>query len=412
MENSKFLKRMFQQYYKERFKDLNFTAKLEQREFGFIFWDNSSFQRHKNFNDFLDLRQSLVKNGPKHAYYSAAYYEIPEASKMYKKFWIGCDLIIDIDADHLPSKCQWEHDTFTCKNCGFSGKGPPPNVCKCGNTSFEQRNWVCDTCLDLAKNETIKIIEEFLIPDFGIKKDEIKIKFSGHRGYHVQIYSPEFLELEQDARREIVDYLTGNGIDYKVHGLYEGAKKIVFGPNLNEKGWRSRIANYVFKFIEQLNNDNIKLYKTLTTPLRKKIIENKQKILENLTNVPANWNIVPGITLKHWTAITDIAIQKFSPKLDIPVSIDVHRLIRLDYSLHGKTGFMARPISLNRISDFDPLKDAIVFNGEVELIMKDCPEFRVGDTLYGPYSDGTKEVLSMAAGIYALCKNVASITKK
>ena len=41
--------------------------------------------------------------------------------------------------------------------------------------------------------------------------------------------------------------------------------------------------------------------------------------------------------------------------------------------------------------------------------MKDCPEFRVGDTLYGPYTAGTREELSMAAGIFALCKNVAEL---
>ncbi|MHA1377274.1 MAG: DNA primase small subunit domain-containing protein [Candidatus Helarchaeota archaeon] len=411
MEKSKFLKRMFQEYYKNRFKDLDFPAKLEEREVGFLFWDNPSFQRHKSFNNFYELRQNLLKNGPKHAYFSAAYYEIPEAPKMYQKYWTGCDLIFDFDADHIPSKCQWEHDTFTCKNCGFSGKGPPPKTCKCGSKNFEQRAWICDTCLELAKNETIKIIEDFLIPDFSIDKNEIRIKFSGHRGYHIQISSQEFMELDQDARREIIDYIIGNGIDYKVHGLYEGDKKIVFGPNLNEKGWRRRIINYVFKFIEHLNYENYKLYKSLTIPLKKKLIENKQTILENLTNIPSNWNIIPGIHLKHWQAIVNVAIQKYGPKLDIPVTIDIHRLIRMDYSLHGKTGFMAMPIKISDIDKFDPLKDAVVFQGEIELVMKECPEFRVGDTLYGPYSEGTKEELSMAAGIFALCKNVAELDK-
>ncbi len=409
MEKEKFLKRMFQEYYKNQFKKLDLNLKIDQREFGFLFWDNPTFQRHKSFKDFKELTQKLLNNGPKHVYFSAAYYEIPEALKMNQKYWVGCDFIADIDADHLPSKCKWEHDSFNCKKCGFSGKGPPPKTCKCGNTTFNQNTWVCDTCLELAKNETLKIFEEFLIPDLNINPNEIKIKFSGHRGYHIRIQSEEFLNLGQDARRELVDYLTGNGIDFKVLGLYEGRKKIVFGPNLNDKGWRGRITNYAFKFIEQLNYENMKLFKTLSTPLKKKIIEKKPLILENLTKVPSNWNIVPGISLDHWQELLNLAIKKYSPKLDIPVSIDVHRLIRLDNSLHGKTGLKAEPIPIEKFRAYDPLKDAIVFKGEIELIMRKCPEFRFGDTLYGPYSEGEKEELSLAAGIYALCKSVASL---
>ncbi|MFX0139115.1 MAG: DNA primase small subunit domain-containing protein [Candidatus Hodarchaeota archaeon] len=412
MEKEKFLKRIFQEYYKKQFKNLDITSKVDQREFGFLFWDNQSFQRHKSFKNFKELRQILLKNGPKHAYCSAAYYEIPEALKMNQKSWIGCDFIADIDADHLPSKCKWEHDSFKCKNCGFSGKGPPPTICNCGSSAFDQKTWVCDTCLELAKRETLKIFEEFLIPDLNVDPNEIKIKFSGHRGYHLQIQSKEFLDLGQDARRELVDYLIGNGIDFKVLGLYEGRKKMVFGPNLNEKGWRGRITNYVFKFIEQLTYDNMKLFKTLSTPLKKKIIENKPLILENLTKIPSNWNIVPGISLQHWEEILNLAIKKYSSKLDIPVSIDIHRLIRIDNSLHGKTGLKADPISIKKLNDYDPLKNAIVFEGEIELIMKNCPEFRLGDTLYGPYSEGKKEELSLAAGIYVLCKNMATLPKK
>ena len=415
MEKEKFLKRIFREYYQNRFKNLDFPPNIKQREFGFLYWEKDSFQRHRNFENFRNLRQELSKNGPKHAYYSAAYYEIPEAPKMNKKYWIGCDFIADIDADHLLSKCQWEHDSFRCKKCGFSGKGPPPKTCKCGNTTFDQRKWVCETCLELAKNETMKIIEEFLILDFNIDPNEIKVKFSGHRGYHIQIKSQEFLNMNQEARREFVDYLIGNGINFKIQGLYEveytKTKKIVYGPNINEKGWRERITRYVIKFLENLTYDNLKIYKTLSNPLKKKIVGNKSIILENLQKIPSNWNIIPGIYLEHWKEIISLAIQKYGAKLDIPVSIDVHRLIRLDYSLHGRTGFRAEPIPLNKLNIFDPLKDAIAFKGEIELNMRKSPEFRVGDTLYGPYTKEEKEELSLAAGIYALCKNIATLPK-
>lgn len=414
MEKEKFLKRMFQEYYKNQFKDLEIPSKVEQREFGFVFWDSESFQRHKNFKNHPDLRKLLSNNGPRHAYYSSAYYEIPDAPKMNEKYWIACDFIADIDADHLLSKCQWEHDSFECKNCGFSGKGPPPKICKCGNTTFKETNWVCDTCLGLAKEETLKIIEDFLISDLSTDPNEIKVKFSGHRGYHIQIQSQEFLNLDQEARRELVDYFIGNGIDSIVHGLYEKeyskTKKIVLGPNINEKGWRGRIIRYVIKFLENLTDDNLSLYKSLSNPLKKKIIENKALILKSLKEIPSNWNIIPGISLEHWQEILNLAIKKYGAKLDIPVSIDVHRLIRLDYSLHGKTGLKAEPIPLKDFYDYDPLKEAVAFKGEIELIMKKSQEFRIGDTLYGPYNEEKKETLSLAAGIYALCKNIAKLS--
>ena len=38
--------------------------------------------------------------------------------------------------------------------------------------------------------------------------------FSGGRGYHIHIFDPKVLTLESPERREIVDYITGLGIDF------------------------------------------------------------------------------------------------------------------------------------------------------------------------------------------------------
>jgi DNA primase small subunit len=45
---------------------------------------------------------------------------------------------------------------------------------------------------------------------------------------------------------------------------------------------------------------------------------------------------------------------------DEPVTCDVKRLIRLPYSLHGKTGLKVVKITVDDLKEFDPLRDAVV----------------------------------------------------
>ena len=56
---------------------------------------------------------------------------------------------------------------------------------------------------------------------------------------------------------------------------------------------------------------------------------------------------------------------------DEPVTCDIKRLIRLPMSLHAKTGFKVQKISFDKLLDFEPLRDAIVFSDDlvdIELI--------------------------------------------
>ena len=46
-------------------------------------------------------------------------------------------------------------------------------------------------------------------------------------------------------------------------------------------------------------------------------------------------------------------------EIDEPVTTDIHRLIRMPHSLHGKTGLAVVPIKLGEFQEFDPLKDAV-----------------------------------------------------
>ncbi len=100
-----------------------------------------------------------------------------------------------------------------------------------------------------------------------------------------------------------------------------------------------------------------------------------------------------------------------SSQIDTVVTTDTHRLIRVNNTLHGKTGFKKIEFPLNHIDAFDPFKEATVFNGgDVKVMVSDAPLFRLGDQMYGPYKNQIVE-LSTAAAILLICKKRAKIVK-
>jgi DNA primase small subunit len=64
------------------------------------------------------------------------------------------------------------------------------------------------------------------------------------------------------------------------------------------------------------------------------------------------------------SALRKTAVALGAGETDEPVTCDVKRLIRLPYSLHGKTGFQVVKIDIDSLDSFNPLNDAVVFNDE------------------------------------------------
>ncbi|UCH31434.1 MAG: hypothetical protein JSV05_08035 [Candidatus Bathyarchaeota archaeon] len=99
-------------------------------------------------------------------------------------------------------------------------------------------------------------------------------------------------------------------------------------------------------------------------------------------------------------------------KIDTVVTMDIHRLIRLVGSLHGKTGFIKTKASLVNLDKFDPLKEAIAFKkGEIVVNVTEAPEFRIGDVTFGPFKNVYHEELPTAAALFLLCKGVAQVVE-
>jgi len=404
-----FVQERFAEYYANNV--VQPPSSVEQREFGFLSFKERMMVRHRGFKNADELTSFLRTMVPSDAYYSSAYYERPE-EEMNEKGWLGADLVFDIDADHIQAPCGKIHDTWTCSSCSFSGKGPSPEKCpKCEEQRFSQQTWLCDACLSSAKTELIKLLD-VLMRDFGFSAREIKVGFSGHRGYHLHIESEEVRTMDPMARKEIVDYLVGIGLEPSFHGLrLEGEKnsRLLSMPYSNDLGWRGRIATGTCEFLETATQEELEKI-GLGKKAANSIIQNRESILKNWKEKGEAWKKIRYVGAEAWRKIFLHSIEKQSIKIDTVVTTDIHRLIRMNGTLHRKTGLKKVEVPIAEIESFDPLKSAIAFKeGKVKVCVTEAPQFRLGEATYGPYKK--KEVeLPTAAALLLLCKGAAEVT--
>jgi DNA primase small subunit len=403
IETQTFIQEKFAEYYKQNSDNIEAPSPIERREFAFLLLKEKMMMRHKGFKNVDELRNILKNVVPSHVYYSTAYYEKPE-EEMDAKGWLGADLFFDIDADHIPTPCNKQHDTWSCNNCGKIGRGTPPATCPtCGGQKFDDKSWSCETCLESAKEETIKLIDA-LTRDFGFSPKEVNVAFSGHRGYHVSIETPVVQKLDQAARNEVVDYMVGIGLEPRLHGLGLGR-----GPSLEDAGWRGRIARGTYEILLNANENRL-IEIGLTKRTVDTLINQKEGILKSWKS-GGPWKM-KGLGPESWKKIVQKAIENQSVKIDTVVTTDIHRLIRLTNTLHGKTGLKKIHVPINHVERFDPLKSSLAFEGgAVKLFVLEAPEFRLGDQIYGPY-ENEKVELPTAAALFLLCKGVAQVKEE
>ena len=67
--------------------------------------------------------------------------------------------------------------------------------------------------IEVIQGQAWRLWNEFLEPEFGFKQKYAQFTFSGHRGFHIHLRDPSLLHLDSNARREIVNYIRGEGID-------------------------------------------------------------------------------------------------------------------------------------------------------------------------------------------------------
>lgn len=357
---------------------------LSSREIGFIPFGGTMI-RHRRLMNRDELQQFLRSNVPRHFYYSTAYYRYPETKKMSDKEWLGAELIFDLDADHLPGA-----DKLT----------------------YEQ-------ILNEVKKHTHRLIFNFLMQDLGFSEDELMISFSGGRGYHVHVLSEKVYPLDSDARREIANYVRGEGLDQR-NFLFEMRKQ-----NDTGKGW-FRIIDSAFsglcRNILSEEKDSLEYLaaclgnrnssRAFVNALKSGVkVERRIEKKENLFLRPgrSKYGVMDERDEKVLLCVTKSVVGKESAEIDEPVTTDVHRLIRFPYSLHGKTGLMVKPISLDEFRHFDPLKDAIPENFKEtteKIVMREDAEITFADQKFS-LQRGVNEVPLFVA-IFFVAQRVAT----
>lgn len=350
-------------YLRARFREYYLTASMdappgmEAREWGFIFYDTPGMRRHRSFSSRKDLVDYIRSTVPAHVYHSAAYYLKPDAPTMKEKVWRGADLIFDLDADHLAE---------------YKGSG--------------RREY--GEMLERVKRETMKLLE-FLLSDFGFDEKRISVVFSGGRGYHIHVRDPSIMKLRSDARREIVDYLTGRGleperffhqIDVDGDAGVERARSLR-GPASGTPGWRGRINRAIETLIMHLreldDDEALKLLRGVKGigPQKARLFLSQIREDGAIKSIRAGnldfFKHASGIWKLIIPYIMEESVRALSGETDEPVTADVHRLIRFPESLHGGTGLRVTHLSIDSLRAFDPLKDAVVFGDDpvhVEII--------------------------------------------
>jgi DNA primase small subunit len=307
---------------------------VEKREFGIGSFGKKIVARHMAFNSMSQLHSFLIQEAPLFISQSVSYYEYPDARPMEKKNRLGADLVFDLDADDVP----------------------------CGKKHIKK--WFCTQCIENVKYETLKLID-LLTTDFGIAKKELKVVFSGSKGYHIHVRTPEIKGLSQEARKEIVDYIRMENID-KIE---------------SDQGLGKKISKVLLKKLKEGNID----------------ISNRRKI----TKPELIHDLESGRRIMLPKSIARKVVGEISSKIDPSVTFDLSKLIRMPDTIHGSSGLKA--CYVNNLEKFDPFKDAVVFGEKEVKIMADSPEFTLKDQTFGPFKD-QEIILPEYAAIYLILK--------
>lgn len=351
---------------------------IEKREFGFGDFERKIAYRHKAFSDWRSFRTYLTNDAPPFVSVSSSYYRDPAGRPMENKGRLGAELVFDLDANDLNLPCAAVHG----------------------------RSWVCDKCLDAVKAETQKLIEDFLIPDFGFSDKEIEVNFSGNRGYHIHINNDIVFGMDSDERKAISDYISGQGIEMSSFFPTIGMKgKKLEGPKPGDYGWGGKLARGVIKALNTGVGELTSL--GIDRPTASLLFRKRMEVILGITT--GNWDKIniPKKAEIWQKTLSSIAIKQ-SDSIDKNVSTDVHKLLRLPNTIHGDTGLIAKRLkSMSDLSKFDPMVEAVAFTKGIHKVRADSvPKFDIGGQSYGPFLKNDVEIATPAA-VYLILKRSA-----
>ena len=372
LENDlKFLEETFKQYYFDHFDSIHVPDRSQEREYGYKKF-NSGMIRHISLKTDKDLHLMLMTNVPSDVFCSNAYYSFPNLP-MAEKDWKEADLIFDIDAKDLNLSCRKDHTCIKCISCGEISL--LQDVCpKCKSNKLDLLSLPCQNCISGVKKEVLNLIK-ILTNDLQIDDENVRISFSGNEGFHLYVANSFYNQLGSKERGDLIDYIMfRRAIPERFGFKKENPSRLLF-PELDEAGWRGRVAKELF-------GSKSKRSKAIT-----KIISNGyfayQQILEGMG--------------KHSIGI----------KIDPNVTVDIHRIFRLEGSLNSKSGLAK--LACENIEKFNPYVEACLIDDKPVEVSANSPiEFRLKNRKFGPYTN-EKVFVPKYVAVYMLCKGIASL---
>lgn len=366
-----YISRLFKTYYSKA--TIFLPSDIDKREFAFQPLGKDTYIRHLSFSSEQEVRRYLVENTPANAFYSSALFLFPHIKDMEQKVWLGSELLFDIDADALPG-CEGTIKSV-CLNCGFSYPGIK-ECPRCGSRNVVEAESVSNECLSKAAIQTAKLID-VLKKDFGFT--QITVTFTGNRGFHVKVTcNKDCMKLTSEERREIASYIKGLGLDLNLLHIPRGGKKEKsrYIPHPTDGGWRGRIG---WEAYNKYNLDS-----------------NKKYTINDLILMNIEYNV-------------DELVKNAIIYIDEKVTMDIHRLVRIPGSLHGKTGLPSVLLSPDSLVDFQVSCDISPFKGKTTIIpLVDLSDILIFDKMID-LKKNEKTTIEHCYAIFLLLRGLARL---
>ena len=369
--DSNFLVETFKQYYFDHFDLIHVPDRSSEREFGYKKF-NSGMIRHISLKTDKDLRLMLMTNVPSDVFCSNAYYSFPNLS-MGEKDWKEADLIFDIDAKDLNMSCRKEHTCIKCLSCNEVSL--IQDICpKCKSNKLDHISLPCQNCVSSLKKETLNLIKILTI-DLQIPRENILVSFSGNDGFHLYVANSVYNTLGSKERSDLSDYMMFRRAIPEAFGFKKANPSRSMFPELAESGWRGRVAITLFG--------------------------SKSNRSKGVTK------IISDGYYAYRQRLEEMGKNSIGIKIDPNVTVDIHRIFRLEGSLNSKSGLTK--LACENIEKFSPYTDACLIDDKPVEVSANCPiAFRLKNKKFGPYKNETVSIPKFTA-VYMLCKGIANL---
>ncbi|KAI0034671.1 prim-pol domain-containing protein [Vararia minispora EC-137] len=230
---------------------------------------------------------------------------------------------------------------------------------------------VCKRCWAFI-SAAVRVLDAALRDQFGYR--HLLWVYSGRRGIHCWVSDDEAMELTDEQRRAVAQYLT------VVQGGKEMHKKVNVRPPGRQSGrpWplppavRDALDILTEVFVDLILHDqNLferdeqweELLKLIPDPDIAGSLRRAWNMDENLPS-EEKWSQIKGKTKDlekgsperdtMMAALEDIVLQYTYPRIDAEVSKHRNHLLKAPFCVHPKTGRVCVPVDPTHIDDFDP----------------------------------------------------------